>query len=97
MSVTRSDIVAHLIDRYRIGHFEATQYVDDFFEEMIKVLESGNSLKISNFGTFSVRDKTSRPGRNPKTGEEVEISERRVVTFKMGNGLKEKEKEKEAV
>lgn len=91
MSVTKADIVSHLEDECNIPHLNSTGFVESFFEEMKKVLEKGESLKISGFGTFSVHNKTPRPGRNPKTGEEVEIAERTVVTFKMGNGLKESE------
>jgi len=58
---------------------------------MIKAsLEEGHDIKISGFGNFTLRDKVARPGRNPKTGEDVMISERRVVTFKSGLKLKNK-------
>ena len=61
-----------------------------FFEQIKKSLEEGNDIKLSGFGNFNLRDKAPRPGRNPKTGEEVTISSRRVVTFKSGLKLKSK-------
>ena len=60
------------------------------FEAGMKNLENGNDIKISGFGNFTLREKNARPGRNPKTGEEVIIKERRVVTFKSGLKLKNK-------
>ena len=57
-------------------------------KKCVKALESGHEIKISGFGNFELRDKTERPGRNPKTGEEIPISARRVVTFKPGQKLK---------
>ena len=62
--------------------------VDNFFEEIRLSLESGNKVKLSGFGSFELRDKSSRPGRNPKTGESVAISARRVVAFKPGQKLR---------
>ncbi|NLC09192.1 MAG: integration host factor subunit alpha, partial [Gammaproteobacteria bacterium] len=64
--------------------------VDLFFEEIRTSLESSEPVKISGFGNFELRDKRQRPGRNPKTGEEVPISARRVVTFRPGQKLRER-------
>ena len=61
-----------------------------FFDEIRTALESGNQVKISGFGNFDLRDKSERPGRNPKTGEEIPISARRVVTFRPGQKLKQR-------
>ena len=69
---------------------EAKELVDLFFEEIRTSLESGEPVKISGFGNFELRDKRQRPGRNPKTGEEVPISARRVVTFSPGQKLRER-------
>ena len=69
---------------------EAKELIECFFEQIKKSLEEGNDIKLSGFGNFILRDKSSRPGRNPKTGEEVTISSRRVVTFKSGLKLKSK-------
>ena len=59
-----------------------------FFEEIRVALETGDSVKLSGFGNFDLRDKNERPGRNPKTGEEIPITARRVVTFRPGQKLK---------
>ena len=59
-----------------------------FFEEVHSALEAGNQVKLSGFGNFELRNKKQRPGRNPKTGEEIPISARRVVTFRPGQKLK---------
>ena len=59
-----------------------------FFEEVRVALETGDLVKLSGFGNFDLRDKNERPGRNPKTGEEIPITARRVVTFRPGQKLK---------
>ena len=64
------------------------EFVEAFFEELRVALETGGQIKLSGFGNFDIRDKNERPGRNPKTGEEIPISARRVVTFKPGQKLK---------
>ena len=66
----------------------AKELVEQFFEEIRICLENNEQVKLSGFGNFDLRDKGSRPGRNPKTGEEIPISARRVVTFKPGQKLK---------
>jgi integration host factor subunit alpha len=62
--------------------------VEAFFEEIRQALERGEQVKISGFGNFDLREKNQRPGRNPKTGEDIPISARRVVTFRPGQKLK---------
>ena len=69
---------------------EAKELIEAFFEQIKKSLEEGNDIKLSGFGNFDLRDKNQRPGRNPKTGEEIPISARRVVTFRPGQKLKAK-------
>jgi integration host factor subunit alpha len=69
---------------------DAKQMVEQFFEEVRFALESGEHVKLSGFGNFTLRDKPKRPGRNPKTGEEIPVEARRVVTFKPGLKLKTK-------
>ena len=64
--------------------------VEQFFEEIRFSLEQGQHVKLSGFGNFTLRDKPQRPGRNPKTGEEIPVAARRVVTFKSGLKLKTK-------
>ena len=68
----------------------AKEIVEAFFEEIRTSLESSEQVKLSGFGNFDLRDKRQRPGRNPKTGEEIPISARRVVTFRPGQKLKQK-------
>ncbi|MCO4750482.1 integration host factor subunit alpha [Vibrio cholerae O1 biovar El Tor] len=67
---------------------KAKDTVEVFFEEIRKALESGEQVKLSGFGNFDLRDKNERPGRNPKTGEDIPITARRVVTFRPGQKLK---------
>jgi integration host factor subunit alpha len=67
---------------------EAKEFVDAFFESVRDALERGEQVKLSGFGNFDLRLKNERPGRNPKTGEEIPISARRVVTFRPGQKLK---------
>ena len=88
MALTKADIAQSLFDELGLNKREARELVDTCFEEMRQALESGYEIKISGFGNFELRNKTERPGRNPKTGEEIPISARRVVTFKPGQKLK---------
>jgi len=67
---------------------EAKEFVDAFFDVVRTALERGEQVKLSGFGNFDLRQKNQRPGRNPKTGEEIPISARRVVTFRPGQKLK---------
>lgn len=69
---------------------DAKAIVEQFFEEIRFALEQGQHVKLSGFGNFTLRDKPQRPGRNPKTGEEIPVAARRVVTFKSGLKLKTK-------
>ena len=79
-----------LCNRVGLSKSEAKDMVDDFFEEIKEVLESGQHVKLSRFGNFILRDKAERPGRNPKTGNPIPVVARRVVTFKPGLKLKVK-------
>ena len=88
MALTKADFADNLFDELSLNKRDAKEIVEVFFEEIKKSLEQGKQLKISGFGKFELRDKTSRPGRNPKTGEEVPITARRVVTFRAGQKLK---------
>ena len=91
MTLTKANFAESLIEELGIDRREAKAMVEVFFEEIKESLEQGKSVKISGFGNFELRDKTSRPGRNPKTGEEVPITARRVVTFHSGQKLKARE------
>ena len=75
-------------DEMGLNKREAKEIVELFFEEIKSSLEVGEQVKISGFGKFELKDKSSRPGRNPKTGEEAIISARKVVRFKSGKHFK---------
>ena len=89
MTLTKSDIVENLNNEIGLNKREAKEVVDMLFNDIKNLLSEGHEVKLSGFGNFQLRDKSSRPGRNPRTGEDVEISARRVVTFKSGQKLKE--------
>ena len=89
MTLTKSDIVENLNNEIGLNKREAKELVDLLFNDIKNLLSEGHEVKLSGFGNFQLRDKSSRPGRNPRTGEDVEISARRVVTFKSGQKLKE--------
>ena len=88
MALTKADMAEKLFDELGLNKREAKELVEAFFEEIRNALEDGNQVKLSGFGNFDLRDKKQRPGRNPKTGEEIPISARRVVTFRPGQKLK---------
>lgn len=89
MTLTKYDIVESLNNEIGLNKREAKELVDMLFNDIKNLLSEGHEVKLSGFGNFQLRDKSSRPGRNPRTGEDVEISARRVVTFKSGQKLKE--------
>ena len=89
MTLTKSDIVEDLNNEIGLNKREAKELVDLLFDEIKNLLSEGQEVKLSGFGNFQLRNKSPRPGRNPRTGESVEISARRVVTFKSGQKLKE--------
>ncbi len=88
MALTKADLAEYLFNVLGLNKREAKELVELFFEEIRSSLESGESVKLSGFGNFNLRDKKERPGRNPKTGEEIPITARRVVTFRAGHKLK---------
>ena len=90
MTITKDSLVEMVHNEVGLNKREAKELIECFFEQIKTSLENGNDIKLSGFGNFILRNKTPRPGRNPKTGEEVTISERRVVTFKSGLKLKSK-------
>lgn len=87
-ALTKAGMAEQLFDELGLNKREAKEIVESFFEEIRQALEAGQQVKISGFGNFDLRDKNERPGRNPKTGEEIPISARRVVTFRPGQKLK---------
>ena len=90
MTVTKMELANTLFDELGLNKREAKEFIELFFEEIRTALENGDSVKFSGFGSFSVRDKPQRPGRNPKTGEEVPVSARRVVTYKASQKIKDR-------
>lgn len=87
-ALTKADLAEMLFDDLGLNKREAKEIVEMFYTEISQALEDSDNVKLSGFGNFELRDKSSRPGRNPKTGEEIPISARRVVTFKPGQKLK---------
>ena len=88
MALTKAAIAEILFEELGLNKREAKELVEQFFEEIRLALENGHQVKLSGFGNFDLRDKNERPGRNPKTGEEIPITARRVVTFRPGQKLK---------
>ena len=88
MTVTKSDLVNNLSRRLGFSKSESKEFIESFFNELSGMLGNDKNVKLSGFGNFVLRDKSERPGRNPKTGEEVPIPARRVVVFKPGQKLK---------
>ncbi len=88
MALTKADMAERLFEELGLNKREAKELVEMFFEEIRGALENGRQVKLSGFGNFNLRDKNERPGRNPKTGEEIPITARRVVTFHPGQKLK---------
>ena len=89
-ALTKAELAEHLFNTLGLNKREAKELVEYFFEEIRMALEKGESVKLSGFGNFNLRDKSQRPGRNPKTGKEIPITARRVVTFRAGHKLKSK-------
>ena len=88
MSLTKQDIANTLVKEINLTQTEALVLTNEFFDQITQQLGKGKNVKLSSFGNFILRQKSERPGRNPKTGEEVMISARKVVTFKAGPKLK---------
>ncbi len=87
-AVTKAELVEAIFNELGLNKREAKDFVEQFFEEITAALAAGQPVKLSGFGNFELRDKTARPGRNPKTGEPIPISARRVVSFKAGQKLR---------
>ena len=87
-ALTKAEMAEKLFEELGLNKREAKEVVELFFEEVRSSLEKNEHVKLSGFGNFDLRDKSQRPGRNPKTGEEIPITARRVVTFRPGQKLK---------
>lgn len=90
ITLTKAGLTEYLFDELGLNKREAKELVELFFEEIRQSLERNEPVKLSGFGNFDLRDKKERPGRNPKTGEEIPITARRVVTFRPGQKLKQR-------
>ena len=88
-ALTKAEMAERLYEELGLNKREAKELVELFFEEIRHALEDNEQVKLSGFGNFDLRDKSQRPGRNPKTGEEIPITARRVVTFHASSKLKE--------
>jgi len=88
VTLTKAELADLLFEKVGFNKREAKDMVESFFEEVRTALERGEGVKLSGFGNFQLRDKPQRPGRNPKTGEEIPITARRVVTFHASQKLK---------
>ena len=89
-ALTKADMAERLFEELGLNKREAKELVEMFFEQIRDSLADNRPVKLSGFGNFDLRDKSERPGRNPKTGEEIPISARRVVTFRPGQKLKQR-------
>lgn len=89
-TVTRADLTEAIYREIGLSRTESGVLVESILDHIVNALLKGESVKLSGFGTFSVRDKSERMGRNPKTGREVPITKRRVLVFKPSNVLKER-------
>ena len=87
-TLTKAELAELLFEQVGLNKREAKDMVETFFGEIRDALERGAEVKLSGFGNFQLRDKPQRPGRNPKTGEEIPITARRVVTFRASQKLK---------
>lgn len=89
-ALTKADLAEKLFEELGLNKREAKEMVEIFFEEIRSSLEENQHVKLSGFGNFDLRNKSQRPGRNPKTGQEIPITARRVVTFRPGQKLKQR-------
>jgi integration host factor subunit alpha len=90
MALTKAEMAERIYEEVGLNKREAKEFVDVFFDALREALEQGRQVKLSGFGNFDLRRKNPRPGRNPKTGQEIPISARTVVTFRPGQKLKER-------
>jgi len=89
MAVTKADLIEHLNRRLGLSKREGKDLVEAFFDQVTNTLALGEEVKLSGFGQFTVRQKGERPGRNPKTGEEIPITPRRVISFRVSQKLRD--------
>lgn len=87
-TLTKLEMINHLMDNLGMTRQESRRFVENFFSALSDTLTKGHQIKLSGFGNFEIKDKSQRPGRNPKTGEMVNVTARRVVTFKAGQKMR---------
>ncbi len=92
-ALTKAELTDKLVEELTLSKNDAKDIVELFFEEVRHALEMNEHVKLSGFGNFDLRDKKQRPGRNPKTGQEIPVTARRVVTFRPGQKLKQRVEE----
>ena len=90
MALTKAEMAERLYVEVGLNKREAKEFVDAFFDALREALQGGRQVKLSGFGNFDLRRKNQRPGRNPKTGEEVPIEPRRVLTFRPSHIMKDR-------
>jgi integration host factor subunit alpha len=88
MALTKADIAEQLFQEIGVTKRESKEIVELYFQKLTKALQSGQQVKLSGYGNYELHDKNERPGRNPKTGQEIPVSARRVVTFRSGQKLR---------
>jgi integration host factor subunit alpha len=86
--MTKADLVERIFEKIGLSKKEAQEIIEILFDTMKQTFVEGESVKLSGFGTFNVRQKKARRGRNPKTGDDLEITPRKVITFRASNQLK---------
>lgn len=90
MAVTKNDLIEQICQTTSFSKKESAEIVEAVFETLKSSLSSGENVKVSGFGNFAIKHKDSRIGRNPQTGEAIEISARNIVTFKPSTNLRQK-------
>ena len=89
MALTKAEMAERLFDEVGLNKREAKEFVDAFFDVLREALQGGRQVKLSGFGNFDLRGKNQRPGRNPKTGENIDIAASKNPAFKAGKALKD--------
>ena len=89
-TLTKADLSHHLMDRLELGKKDADLLVNTFLESIIESLRTGEGIELRGFGSFRLRDRKARLGRNPRSGESIQVQPKRVVYFKLGKDLRSK-------
>jgi len=89
-TITKADLSRHLMERLEVGKKEADLLVNTFLESIIESLRTGEGIELRGFGSFRLRDRKARLGRNPRSGESIQVAPKRVVYFKLGKELRSK-------